>query len=75
MFKTKEKAMEYELTRTDIDIISFALKTRIDTLEGTLLVYDKTMKPEEKAFINAQIRETKRVQEKTTYIGQNPNLK
>ena len=66
--------MEYDLSKRDIDIISFALKNRINYLEGTLLVYEKTLKEEETAFINAALRETRRVQKITTYEGQNIDL-
>jgi hypothetical protein len=68
--------MKYELSQTDIDIISFALKNRIDYLKGLIMLQEDFHKDETTiAYLKAQLRETERVQELTTYQGQSEYLK
>lgn len=64
--------MNFELTKEEIDIISFALKNRINYLEGMILMNEQFMKnnPEQLALYKTMLRKTKEVQEKTTYNGQ-----
>lgn len=62
----------YELSNNDIDIISFALKNRINYLEGLLLIQERFKKEDEEqiAVLKTMLRETKRVQDLTSYNGQ-----
>ena len=69
--------MKYELSESEIDIISFALKNRINYLEGMIILNEQFMKknPEQLAIFKTMLRQTKDVQERTTYIGQPEELK
>nr|WP_325296709.1 hypothetical protein [uncultured Dysosmobacter sp.] len=69
--------MKYELSEWDIDIISHALKNRIDYLEGMIMIHEQfqTKEPEQIAYLKVLLRETKRVQNLTTYEGQSIFLK
>lgn len=64
--------MKYELSAEDIDIISFALKNRINYLEGLLLLKEQFSpdNSEDITVLKVMLRETKRVQNLTTYKGQ-----
>lgn len=63
--------MKNELSQRDIDIISFALKNRIDYLKGLIMLQEDFHKDETAiAYLKTQLRETERVQELTTYQGQ-----
>lgn len=66
--KYNEEEITYKFTRREIDVISEALKTRINHIEGLILLsnYDEN----NKAYMNALLRESKKLQEKTTYYGQ-----
>lgn len=66
--------MEYELTRQEIDIISLALKNRIDYLEGLWLLQENNLTEESKQRLSYHIRITKDVQRKTTYFMQDKEL-
>lgn len=69
--------MKYEFSEWDIDIISRALKNRIDYLEGMIMIHERfqTKQPEQIALLKVLLRETKRVQDMTTYDGQSIFLK
>lgn len=69
--------MKYELSAWDINIISQALKNRIDYLEGMIMLHEqfKTKEPEQITYLKVLLRETKRVQNLTTYDGQSIFLK
>lgn len=69
--------MKYELSNWDIDIISQALKNRIDYLEGMIMIHERfqTKMPEQITYLKVLLRETKRVQNLTTYEGQSIFLK
>lgn len=69
--------MKYELSEWDIDIISRALKNRIDYLEGMIMIHERfqTKQPEQITLLKVLLRETKRVQDMTTYDGQSIFLK
>lgn len=69
--------MKCELSEWDIDIISRALKNRIDYLEGMIMIHERfqTKQPEQIALLKVLLRETKRVQDMTTYDGQSIFLK
>jgi len=67
--------MKFELTQTDVDIISFALKNRIDYLKGLIMLQQDFGKEEKYiAHLKTQLRETERVQELTSYQGQSKEL-
>lgn len=69
--------MKYELSEWDIDIISHALKNRIDYLEGMIMIHEKfqTKEPEQITYLKVLLRETKRVQNMTTDEGKSIFLK
>lgn len=69
--------MKYELSEWDIDIISRALKNRIDYLEGMIMIHERfqTKQPEQITLLKVLLRKTKRVQDMTTYDGQSIFLK
>lgn len=69
--------MKFDLTEWDIDIISNALKNRIDYLEGMIMLQENfgNKTPEETTLLKVMLRETKRVQRITTYEGQSVFLK
>lgn len=69
--------MKYELSEWDVDIISRALKNRIDYLEGMIMIHERfqTKQPEQITLLKVLLRETKRVQDMTTYDGQSIFLK
>lgn len=69
--------MKYELSEWDIDIISHALKNRIDYLEGMIMIHERfqTKQPEQITLLKVLLRETKRVQNLTTYEGESIFLK
>ena len=69
--------MKFDLTEWDIDIISDALKNRIDYLEGMIMLQESFGNKSSKktALLKIMLRETKHVQRITTYKGQPVFLK
>lgn len=71
--------MKYTLTKEEIDMISEALKVQINYYMGWLCIYEQEPESEKRKqkeeIVREKIQKLTKLQEKTTYIGQDIKFK